>query len=289
MKLAHFLSGGAALLIAACAAETSSDTTRTVTSITLVQGWVLDGFDAPESIIFNADKTEMYVSNVNGGGSDRDGNGYISRITPDGTLIEKDWVTGLNGPKGLALANGALYVTDIDELVLINPETGDIITKIPAPDAEFLNDVAYIPDVGILVSDSSTAKILILKDEALHTYVEDARLGGVNGLQAENGKILVTTMRDGELLSLDPATKEMTTLAGGMENADGIGLLGNGAYLTSSWPGEIHHVTADGTASVLLDTQADNIYMNDVYLADGVLYTPNWQPGTVRVFTVTVE
>ena len=84
------------------------------------QAWQATGLDAPESVVFDADAGVFYVSNVNGEANAADGNGYISKLSLQGEIEEKEWVTGLNAPKGLALHDGMLYVSDIDELVVIS-------------------------------------------------------------------------------------------------------------------------------------------------------------------------
>ena len=47
-----------------------------------------------------------------------DGNGFISRLRPDGTVLTLKWIDGnkegvtLNAPKGMALHGDRLYVTE---------------------------------------------------------------------------------------------------------------------------------------------------------------------------------
>ena len=83
--------------------------------------WETDaGFKQPESTVYDADRDVLYVSNINGQGTDKDGNGYISKVALDGTVTESEWVTGLDGPKGLAIVGDKLYVSDITALVEID-------------------------------------------------------------------------------------------------------------------------------------------------------------------------
>ena len=67
--------------------------------------WNLTGdFAAPESAYYDAASKAVFVSSINGQILERDGNGYISRLTPDGKVVSAKWVTGLNAPKGLRSA-----------------------------------------------------------------------------------------------------------------------------------------------------------------------------------------
>jgi hypothetical protein len=99
--------------------------------------WSLEGFKAPESALFDAGRGVIYVSNVAGDMVGKDGVGYISRVSPAGEMLEAEWVTGLNAPKGLALDGGTLYAADIDRLVAIDVEAGEITGEWPAEGAQF--------------------------------------------------------------------------------------------------------------------------------------------------------
>ncbi len=253
----------------------------------LTEQWVLEGFDSPESVAADATGKFLYVSNVNGGGEDKDGNGYIATIALDGTPIAKSWADGLDGPKGLALEGDVLYVSDIDRLVIIDTVTGDIIDRVRAEGATFLNDVVIWPEHGVLVSDSGTARIYLYKDGEMSVWAEDEKFGGINGLMVWQGALLVVTMDAGELLSVDLKTKEISTLAGGMKNADMMTPLDEGGYIVSSWPGVLRYVAEDGSTQVLLNTEEIEVFMNDFVRIGNMLYVPNWQPGTVRAYSIS--
>ena len=99
--------------------------------------WEATGLMGPDSAVYNARSRILYVSNINGGPMDKDGNGFISKLSLNGKVIETHWVTGLNGPKGMVLHGGRLYVADIDRLVAIRVKTGRIVASYLAPNAIF--------------------------------------------------------------------------------------------------------------------------------------------------------
>src|SRR5690606_30448945 len=86
------------------------------------EAWQAEGFNRPESVIFDNARNVLYVSNV--GEDEEAGQGYISRLTHDGEVTEAQWVTGLKGPKGMAVNDDRLYVSDVDRLVAIDIEAG---------------------------------------------------------------------------------------------------------------------------------------------------------------------
>ena len=123
--------------------------------------WELDGLHNPESAVYDPVLNHLYVSNVDGSPNDKDRNGFISIVSLDGKIINKKWVTGLNAPKGLTLHGRTLYTTDIDELVSINIDNGQITNRFKVDDAKFLNDVAADKNGNVYVSDMALDLSLI--------------------------------------------------------------------------------------------------------------------------------
>src|SRR5262245_45148790 len=116
--------------------------------------WETKGLAQPESVVKDPATGAIYISNIAGAVMQKDGNGFISRLKPDGTIIERQWVKGLNAPTGLALRDRTLYVADVDELVEINAASAEILNRYPAKGAIFLNDVAVDQDGTVYVSDT---------------------------------------------------------------------------------------------------------------------------------------
>jgi glucose/arabinose dehydrogenase len=253
-------------------------------SVRLEQIWRLDGLANPESAVLSADGTFLYVTNVNGEGEAKDGNGFVSRVGIDGRMIEREWARGLNAPKGVARAGDTLYVADIDTLVAIDAPSRRL-TRFAAPGARFLNDVAVAPDGLVLAADSQTARIYALRGRSVEVWKDGVLLESVNGLFPEPQRLVVTAMA-GRLLAIDYGSKEITVLAEGLANADGVAPLGGGEYLVSDWPGRLFHVRADGSHQVVLDTTAARTFLNDFLLVGDVLYQPNWEPSTLTAYRV---
>ena len=82
--------------------------------------WVVDGLNEPESAVFDKKNSAIYISNINGDPLKLDKNGYISKISVDGQIIEKKWIKGLDAPKGMTIFNDHLFVADINKIWRIN-------------------------------------------------------------------------------------------------------------------------------------------------------------------------
>jgi hypothetical protein len=79
-------------------------------------------FKTPESVIYEPNEDVLFVSNIDGAPDRKDKQGAISKVSPlNGSIIELNWVTGLDAPKGMAITNNTnntlLYVSDITETV----------------------------------------------------------------------------------------------------------------------------------------------------------------------------
>ena len=265
------------LVASGCASQ------REVRPPALVPAWTVTGLANPESAILDAGRDFLYVSNVAGEGDARDGNGFIAKVSLDGEVLTREWARGLDAPKGLALAHGRLFVSDVTHLVEIDTATGRVVGKHAADGAKFLNDVALAPDGAVLVADSGTARIFGWRNGRMDTWLAHDELGAINGLLPEPDRLIVTTMR-GKLLAIDWKTRAITVLAADLGNADGVASLGRGEYLVSEWPGRLFHVRADGTSSTLLDSRADKRFINDFLLVDGLLVVPNWEPSSISAY-----
>lgn len=277
---------GSALFIVACAQETPAPAQVAQTAAPRLElAWRTGNLANPESAALSTDGSFLYVTNVNGEGEAKDGNGFIARVSTDGQLLNREFASGLDGPKGIALAGDSLYVADIDQLVIVDAVSGSIRRRVPAPGAQFLNDLAIAPDGSVLIADSATQRIYSSLGDEVEVWLEHELLRSVNGLLPEPARLVVTTMQ-GRLLAVDYGTRKITVLAEGLGEADGVAPIGNGRYLVSEWPGLMHVVSVDGTHQTILDTRAEERYLNDFLLVGDTLYQPHWEPGELSAYRV---
>jgi hypothetical protein len=114
--------------------------------------WTLEGFAMPESVVYDAAADLYYVSNINGTDvAAKDDNGFIAKVGPDGKLVALKWIDGaadtitLHAPKGMAIADGTLWVTDIDRLQGFDLTTGAPTVEVLIAGATFMNDIVVLP------------------------------------------------------------------------------------------------------------------------------------------------
>jgi len=232
----------------------------------LIEQWATpQTLRVPESVLYDPAREVLYISNVNGGPLEKNGQGFISRVSLSGEILNLEWVTGLNAPKGSGIWQGKLYVTDIDELVEIDIETGQITNKYPAAGAGFLNDIAVDDSGNVFISDMSEQNSVIYKFSAgkLEPWLKVPQISQPNGLFVEAGKLLVGTW-DGFLKSISLKDKTITTIAKTGFGIDGIQSDGKGNYLVSDWQGKTAFVSSAGEVKLLLDTSGSNINSADI-------------------------
>jgi hypothetical protein len=260
------------------------------------QVWQATGLDGPESAVLDSGEGVFYVSNVNGEANAADGNGYISKLSSNGEIQEKEWVTGLNAPKGLALHDGNLYVSDIDELAVIDTASGEITARHKAEGATFLNDVTAHQDGRVFVSDMMQNQIWKLEGEQFEMWLQDEALENPNGLLAEQDRLVVaawgkpkedfSTDVPGHLKAVDYQNKEITSIGPGdpIGNLDGVEPNGQGGYLVTDWfSGGLYDISEDGKAEMVMDLNqgsADHEFVEGENLA----VIPMMMDGTVNAY-----
>lgn len=246
--------------------------------------WSTDGFNTPESVLFDSARDRFYVSNVAGEPNEKDGIGFISLVSRDGKMQEADWVTGLDAPKGLAARGDTLYITDIDRLVAIDIEQGEVSGRWQTEGAQFLNDPAVDSQGRVFVSDMLANRIYVLNGDSLSVWLDDESLLHPNGLAIQDGQLIVaawgrkiqpdfSTEVPGHLLTVDLQSKEIADLGSGepIGNLDGLEADGEGGWLATDWvAGALFRIQPDGTSEQLLDLNpgsADLEYLQEDRLA----------------------
>ena len=214
------------------------------------------GLQTPECALWDADQDVYFVSNINGDPTAVDQNGFISKIGPDGKVVELKFVDGtkkgseLNAPKGLAIAGKILYVADLDTVRMFDRKSGKPRGKIAIKDAVFLNALTVSPDGKVLYVSDSAVKIkdgnfsstgsdaifeIDLKKKTAKPLLQDKALHWPNGVLADASGVWVVTLGANELIHVNYKGElgAVTKLPKG--GLDGIVKLADGSLLISSW------------------------------------------------------
>lgn len=259
----------ALLAAAACGnpASQSENDTAPAAEPTLMLAWKSDSiFTGSESALYDEAKDRIYVSNGNTQASAKDNDGFISIVQDDGSVTELKWVSdGLHAPKGMALLNGKLYVSDIDELKVIDIASASIEKTIFVEGSVFLNDVAT-DGSQIYVSDTRAGTIYAFTPEGEYTMIVD-NSPNANGLECHGGHLYVL---DGEGLKKFSNDGNYTAeiLNPEVTGGDGLVILNDTTFVASRWHGEIFFVRGSETTT-LLDTREESSNTADIGFVKG--------------------
>jgi outer membrane protein assembly factor BamB len=232
------------------------------------------GFKTPESVMYLAKDDVYLVSNINVDGvpTKKDNNGFISRLSPDGTVQTLKWIAGgandvtLNAPKGMAIVGNTLYVTDLDTVRKFDLTSGKALGEIPIPGTTFLNDLAagkdgtvYVSDTGLVADEKgigpsgTDAVYKISPADAVTTIAKDKALTLPNGLEVlANGKLQVVTFGSNEIYTLGEDGKRNDLQKMPAASLDGVITLSDGRLAISSWEtSSLYALSPDGKVEVI--------------------------------------
>jgi len=257
----------------------------------LTKQWETENvLQVPESVLYHESGNILYVSNINGRPTQKNGQGFISKVSLDGKIEHLKWATGLNAPKGSAVYKNKLYVSDIDTLVEIDLESGKITARYPAAGAQFLNDVAVDASGNVYVTDMSRENSVIYKliQGEMTVWVKGMGISSPNGLFMEEKRLIVGNSGDGFLKAINLDDKKISTIADVGSGIDGLRSDGKGNYFISDWKGKTSLVTASGKIIVLMDTTASKINSADLeYITSkGLLLIPTFFDNRVVAYKV---
>lgn len=236
-----------------------------------------------ESVHFEESNGLIYVANIEGGPDEKDGVGSISKLNTAGEILERDWVSGLNAPKGMAVKGDYLYVTDIDRLLEIELSTGEINNTFEIADAVFLNDAATDGE-KVYFSDMRTHKIHYLEDESIQTFAEEQN--SINGLRVGNGNTLYGL--DAEGLKQYESDGSFQIINAEVTGGDGLIVLGEDTFIASKWGGEVFLIQ-DGTATKILDTTEEESNTADIGFIpdDNIVLVPTFFKNKVAAYKLS--
>lgn len=229
----------------------------------LVKVWSsLAGLNIPESSHYNSFDKTIYVSNIIGKHNVKDGEAFISKLNVKGEFIEKEWVKGLNAPKGISCTKTKLYVTDIDRVVEISLKSGKILKEYRNTKSKSLNDVCVAANGRIYVSDSEGDCIFYVGKDSLEVLIQSKDLGSMNGIYA-SGSLLYLGSK-GNFISVNQKTKVITVLQEKVGYLDGIEQIAPTVFVTSDWSGYVQLITVGKGVEKLLNTTPVKINAADL-------------------------
>lgn len=227
-----------------------------------------DGIDTPESAYYDPESKILFLSQVAGAPDKKDGKGWIMTADLNGKILDKNWLTGLNAPKGMRAYNGVLWVSDINQIIAIEIKTKKMLHKYTINSSNFLNDVAISANGDVYVSDMGNHSIYALKHGKVSLFTRGIELESPNGMLIEGNNLILATWGTGmakdfstkvpgHLYSLDLTTKKKTVItAEPLGNLDGLEVKGENPHsylVTDFMAGKVYEVVDSTSVKTILE------------------------------------
>lgn len=205
------------------------------------------GFRFGESICYDPAR-DLYVV-VNAGIAQNliPNDGYITLINPDGSVHTLKWIgvnrdgLTLNHPLGSEIADGRLYVADIDTLRWFDLNSGAPMGSVTVPGALFLNDIAVASDGTVYATQTgndaadSWKVYKITAGGDVSTIVSGAPLNRPNGIAFDaKGNLVVLNMGHDDIQTFSTSGQLLTSVKTTDAGNDGIVVLKDGTMYVSS-------------------------------------------------------
>ncbi|QCU89678.1 hypothetical protein [Thiomicrorhabdus sediminis] len=209
------------------------------------------GFATPESAEYFAAEDVYLINNINGSPFAKDDNGFISKVSPEGKIIELKWIDGaqpdiaLDAPKGMSIIGNKLYVADIDQIRIFDVTTGKALKSIEVEGASFLNgvtaaqgDAVYVSDTGLAPGFTGSLTDAIYKidaDGSIETLVKDPKMGRPNGVLYAHNVLHAVYFSEAKMSRINADGSTQTLPAPPAARLDGFVELNDGGFAISSW------------------------------------------------------
>jgi sugar lactone lactonase YvrE len=238
--------------------------------------FVIEGFGFPETVKYDPALDCFFVSNMVGNSTNKDNNGFISRIDANNPISAERFVGGghnsvvLHGPKGMAIQENVLWVADIDALRGFDTKTGEPVSTIDLKKygAVSLNDLTthpdgslYITDPRIIFYDDGTSKrfgedriFQVTSDHKVNIAVKGDILTLPNGIEWDmvNKRFIIVPFGGTSIFEWRPGDSVPTVIGQGVGSYDGIEIMSNGALLVSSLKDGTIYKFSKGVAEKLI-------------------------------------
>lgn len=203
----------------------------------------IDGFSSPESTIVN--NGDLYVSNVGKElkPTQKDADGFISKLDVNGKIKDLHFIDGLNAPKGMGIVGNTLFVADIDTLRGFDLKTKEEVFSLSFEGVNFLNDIT-VKDLNTLFISASDTSAIFEVDISNKSYKKLMDFTVANGLFYEDGILYAAELGSttqsmfdgkGKFYKIDLKNSNKLTQLGTFEGVlDGVHKVGNKVYV-SDW------------------------------------------------------
>jgi len=246
-------------------------------------------YNNPESAVYDPVNDQYLISNA--------GNGTIVAADVNSHSLSNFITTGLNTPKGMTVANGNLYVADVNQVHIISLSSGSITQSVSITDAQQLDDLTANPNGdSLFITDIQADKIFYMTANGANGILSEAgSLDAPNGILFDNDNQLlgVSFISNSPIEEIDRDDGIVSFSMGtALSELDGLTQAPGGTYYVSSWdldvvlqfPSKYSPPSATDVAVSNVTDPAD-IYYDSQY---DVLIVPEYSANNVKFIDASV-
>jgi hypothetical protein len=233
-------------------------------AVKLTKMWEVD-LPLAETAQYDVKADILYVTGM----GEKPFTGTIWKMKLDGSIIAKDWVTGLNQVRGSKLSGQYLYIAELQGLAKIDLKKEAVIKRYDVPEAGMFNNIAMDTSGNLYITDTPKNGIYKynIKKDTIEKWLESPKLEWPNGIIFENEQLVAApwgtvtnpetweTEVPGRLQTISLKTKEINFLGGNetpLCNGDGLVSDGNGNYFVGDWmTGKIYLANKKAEATLI--------------------------------------
>ncbi|MBA0915280.1 MAG: hypothetical protein SCG73_01370 [Nitrospiraceae bacterium] len=233
---------------------------------------------SPYSFVNDPVDKSYFISSVNGEADAADNNGFITKLDPNGKLLNLKFIQGgkgdvtLHAPKGMALVEHVLYVADLDTLRGFDTTTGKpfLALAIRAPATSqatvpqtSLTDVTFDGKGHLYCSDQKANTIyrVDLASKTFSVLVTDQALAGPSGLAVhpKSGQIIAVSWDKGKISEISPEGRVTELFSNGFfsnrfQNLRGVDFdRWNNMYVSDFTTGKVWRMSWDKRFQVIAE------------------------------------
>ncbi|MCG8373250.1 MAG: hypothetical protein MI700_06935 [Balneolales bacterium] len=219
----------------------------------------VDGFDGPEAVRYDEELDVYFVSCFHGATSG-DANGYISKVSSDGEILELKFMQGTEGfpfdaGRGMYITGDTLWVADHSGVHYFDKKDGSHLGFIDFSSYEtgFLNDIVG-KEGNLYITDTGQRKVYRIQDLSIELVAEDLPIMPNGIAKLPGGNLVFAPWNGGPNLyqyDVDSDSISVYGVLAGSNNYDGVEYL-DGAIITSTQQDSSLHIMIDGHDEIFI-------------------------------------
>lgn len=208
----------------------------------------VEGFDGPEAVRYD-EELDVYFVSCFVGATSGDANGYVSKVSSSGEIIELKYMTGteqfpFDAGRGMYITGDTLWVADHSGVHYFNKHTGNHIGFVDFSEFNpgFINDTVE-KDGDLYVTDTGQRKLYRIRNLKAELVKENLPImpNGITTLP--NGNLVFAPWNAGpEIYQYDVKNDSLSVFAtaAGSDNYDGIEYFDGGLITSTQFDSSLH-------------------------------------------------